>query len=91
MKIPCDTSPSIPTPFANTVLLILPKPLAEMMKVPGERKAWRKSSYSTAEETCVELARGLSALRDSKNPGGPVLTGTVAGLVAAVKADRLTR
>jgi hypothetical protein len=37
---------------------------------------WRKSSYSGAQGDCVEVARlgdeGV-ALRDSKNPGGPVL------------------
>jgi hypothetical protein len=38
---------------------------------------WRKSSYSTANsENCVEtalLADGRRAVRDSKNPAGPVL------------------
>jgi hypothetical protein len=36
---------------------------------------WRKSSYSTNEGNCVELADtgdGV-ALRDSKDPSGPVL------------------
>lgn len=39
---------------------------------------WRKSSYSTANsEMCVEvtpLSRGTIAMRDSKNPGGAILT-----------------
>ncbi|MGH3625983.1 MAG: DUF397 domain-containing protein [Sciscionella sp.] len=38
--------------------------------------AWRKSSYSTAEGNCVEIAdleRGHRAIRDSKDPTGPVL------------------
>ncbi|MFD5190220.1 DUF397 domain-containing protein [Streptomyces sp. NPDC058357] len=35
-----------------------------------------KSSYSTLEEDCVEVARNISrtvAVRDSKRPDGPVL------------------
>jgi hypothetical protein len=37
---------------------------------------WRKSSYSTAQSNCVEVARnvpGTVAVRDSKDPGGPIL------------------
>lgn len=29
---------------------------------------WRKSSYSGADNNCVEVQRDLSAVRDSKNP-----------------------
>jgi hypothetical protein len=40
--------------------------------------AWRKSSYSNQEGgNCVEVAQptpGLVAVRDSKDPQGPVLT-----------------
>ncbi|WP_424536186.1 DUF397 domain-containing protein [Sphaerisporangium viridialbum] len=39
--------------------------------------AWRKSTYSGQQENCVEvavLAGGGYALRDSKNPDGPVLS-----------------
>jgi hypothetical protein len=42
--------------------------------------AWRKSSYSGSggqQNGCVEVARNLSsivAVRDSKDPSGPVLT-----------------
>ncbi|MEU0516726.1 DUF397 domain-containing protein [Streptosporangium sp. NPDC006007] len=41
---------------------------------------WRKASLSSAEgQNCVEVAAlpgGGQAVRDSKNPGGPVLTFT---------------
>ena len=29
---------------------------------------WRKSSYSGAQNACVEVRRDLTAVRDSKNP-----------------------
>ena len=48
---------------------------------------WRKSSHSGTEANCVELA--ASAVRDSKNPDGPVLSIDVTALVAAVKAGRI--
>lgn len=35
--------------------------------------AWRKSSYSGKESNCVELALTPGAVRDSKDPAGPVL------------------
>jgi hypothetical protein len=38
--------------------------------------AWTKSSHSGPNGNCVEVARnlpGIVAVRDSKNPGGPVL------------------
>jgi hypothetical protein len=34
---------------------------------------WRKSSRSTNTNSCVEVAGSLDAVRDSKNPDGPVL------------------
>ncbi|WP_433362327.1 DUF397 domain-containing protein [Streptosporangium sp. CA-115845] len=37
---------------------------------------WRKSSLSGSGDNCVEVAalpEGGQAVRDSKNPGGPVL------------------
>ncbi len=40
---------------------------------------FRKSSYSGGNNDCVEVATnvpGVVAVRDSKNPGGPVLTFT---------------
>lgn len=37
--------------------------------------AWRKSTFSTANSECVEVAGtpDVVAARDSKNPGGPTL------------------
>jgi len=39
---------------------------------------WRKSSYSSANGACVEVAdlREAVAVRDSKNPAGPTLVFT---------------
>ena len=59
--------------------------------------AWHKSSYSgngTQQNGCVEVARnlpGIVAVRDSKDPHGPVLTVAPAGwreFIAGVKAGR---
>ena len=48
--------------------------------------AWRKSSYSSGQNgACVELAYA-GAVRDSKNPGGPVLrVGDLASFLHEVK------
>jgi hypothetical protein len=35
---------------------------------------WRKSTRSGSGNACVEIRDDLHAVRDSKNPGGPVLT-----------------
>jgi Domain of unknown function (DUF397) len=42
--------------------------------------AWRKSTYSNNGGACVEVATGEDwiAVRDSKDPDGPVLTFTPA-------------
>lgn len=56
---------------------------------------WIKSSYSDNGGACVEVAanlavpHGMVPVRDSKNPGGPVLdlpTASFASFVAGVKA-----
>jgi hypothetical protein len=44
--------------------------------------AWRKSSRSQASGECVEIAGGLDAVRDSKNPASTVLAVGAAGLRA---------
>lgn len=40
------------------------------------KRVWRKSNYSVNEVNCVQFAEGQDsyAVRDSKNPTGPVLT-----------------
>jgi uncharacterized protein DUF397 len=51
---------------------------------------FRKSSHSTANsQDCVEVANSLCALRDSKNPHGPMLRANVAMLVADIKSGRI--
>jgi hypothetical protein len=57
----------------------------------GDIVVWRTSSYSQANGACLELAGTLDRLRDSKHRTGAVLHADLAALVAAVKADRLTR
>ena len=59
------------------------------------RAEWRKSSYSSNNGgNCLEVARNLPkvvAVRDSKDPHGPVLTlgaGVWRGFVDDVKAGR---
>jgi Domain of unknown function (DUF397) len=57
---------------------------------------WRKSSYSSGGQqgSCVEVARNLPrtvAVRDSKDPDGPVLSVAPAGwrdFIADMKAGR---
>lgn len=55
---------------------------------------WKKSSYSSAQGNCVEVAqlRDGVALRDSKNPSGPVLRFSAdawQAFVANIKAGQL--
>jgi hypothetical protein len=52
---------------------------------------WRKSSYSGGNDECVEVASTLVAVRDSKNPAGPILRADLQGLLTAVKAGQLDR
>lgn len=47
---------------------------------------WRKSSRSGAGQTaCVELAHDYGAVRDSKNPDGPVLTVDIRALLDHIR------
>jgi hypothetical protein len=47
-----------------------------MPQIDLSRAEWRKSSYSSQDGNCVEVAANLSAnvaARDSKDPAGPAL------------------
>lgn len=61
-----------------------------MTTVPQADMKWRKATRSQNEGACVELSP-FGAVRDSKNPSVPPLEVSLTGLIAAVKADRLTR
>ncbi|MFJ2672981.1 DUF397 domain-containing protein [Streptomyces sp. NPDC087525] len=63
-----------------------------------ETPRWFKSSYSSNGGDCIEVAanlvasRGVVPVRDSKNPGGPVLNvpaGAFGSFVAGIKAGTL--
>lgn len=51
---------------------------------------WRKSSYSGTQSDCVELAwrQGQLAVRDSKNPSGPVLMFPAPAVTNLTRCDR---
>ncbi|MER5553825.1 DUF397 domain-containing protein [Streptomyces sp. NPDC002793] len=59
-----------------------------------EAPRWIKSSYSSNGGACVEVAdnfavqHGVVPVRDSKNPGGPVLDLPVASFTAFVTGVR---
>jgi hypothetical protein len=54
---------------------------------------WRKSSRSNGAQNCVEMAHvsDVTAVRDSKNPTGPVLVfsaGVFGAFLKTAKTDR---
>jgi hypothetical protein len=67
----------------------------EEMTLDLSRAAWRKSSWSGANNNCVEVAGNLPcavAVRDSKDPEGPALVfkrATWDNFTAVVKAGTL--
>ncbi|MGW6769945.1 DUF397 domain-containing protein [Streptomyces sp. NPDC055037] len=65
------------------------KPYIESPSAAGLE--WVKSSYSGNNSNCVEVAvpsGGGRAVRDSKNPGGPVLLFTADGWQAFVRGAK---
>jgi len=60
------------------------------MTVPQPAVSWRKSTRSQNEGACVELGN-TGAVRDSKNPAGPVLDVPWSGLVTFAKSATTTR
>jgi hypothetical protein len=54
----------------------------------GSKFRWRKSSISTSGADCVEVS-WTGAVRDSKNPNGPVIRTDLGALVGAAKAGQL--
>ncbi|HEU5475115.1 MAG TPA: DUF397 domain-containing protein [Actinophytocola sp.] len=52
---------------------------------------WRKSSFSGDSGDCVQVRADLTAIRDSKNPSGSMLTVDLSGLLATVKAGQFER
>lgn len=57
--------------------------------IKDTRPVWRKSSYSGGDNgNCVEVHGTLDAVRDSKNPDGPVLTVDLRAFIADVKEGR---
>jgi hypothetical protein len=52
--------------------------------------AWRKSSHSNGQANCVEIAAASSgiAIRDSKDPHGPVLLVSRDGMAAFLAGIR---
>ncbi|MEV7326694.1 DUF397 domain-containing protein [Micromonospora sp. NPDC093244] len=65
-----------------------------MEEVNQAAVTWRKSTRSNGSGDCVEVADNLSdmvALRDSKDPSGPVLTFTLKTWTAFLHAAKQGR
>jgi hypothetical protein len=56
-----------------------------------ELPRWRRSSRSANTADCVELRHTMDAIRDSKNPTGPLLTADLGALLTEVKRGRFDR
>ena len=54
-----------------------------------ESYRWRKATASSNQTDCIEVAHTMGAIRDSKNPVGPMLSVPVELLVRVVKANQL--
>ena len=52
---------------------------------------WRKSSFSSNGEACVEVSHDLAAVRDSKNPEGPTLRVDLRPFASAIQVGQLDR
>ncbi len=53
---------------------------------------WRKSSFSGGDNNdCVEVVGTLDAVRDSKNPDGPILRAGLRDLLTAVREGGFDR
>lgn len=52
------------------------------------RVRWKKATSSAEQTDCIELAHTLGAVRDSKNPHGPMLRVDVSALLEAIKEER---
>lgn len=53
---------------------------------------WRKSRRSQGQTNCIQVFHTLDALRDSKNPTGPVIhvaPGAFKALTQDIKANRI--
>lgn len=61
-----------------------------MSKIDLTQAEWRKSSYSSGNGQCVEVAffNAAVAMRDSKNPTGPALVFTAGEFAAFVHGVR---
>jgi Domain of unknown function (DUF397) len=67
-------------------------PKAKITLSPSEREglAWLKADSSTANGQCVEIAAAVGniAIRDSKDPGGPILVYTTSEFRAFLDGAR---
>jgi hypothetical protein len=53
-----------------------------------QQHTWRKASFSGQNAQCVTIRNDLSAMRDSKNPLGPVMLFDRAAMMSLVQHVR---